>query len=151
MYQKIRNTVSAYLVNQTSLCFWMMYYTTTTNSDLSEHDIQIVYIRQLAVPRCLRKDVLRSYRDSLAGGAHQGFERTYRGIQLKSYWPGMYQDVADYIISCNECQFAKRPTHHAPAPLTPMPIEERFLKNPYGHSRPTYKNNRRPQIHTSCC
>ena len=86
------------------------------------------YIKQLAVPRCLREDVLKSYHDSIAGGAHLGFERTYRAIQLKYYWPGMYQNVADYVRSCKECQLAKRPTHHAHAPLTPLPIVEPFSR-----------------------
>lgn len=86
------------------------------------------HLKQLAVPRCLREDVIRSYHDSLAGGAHLGFERTYRAIQLKYYWPGMYQNIADYVRSCRECQLAKKPTHHAPAPLTPMPIEDRFSR-----------------------
>lgn len=86
------------------------------------------HIKQLAVPRCLREDVIRSYHDSLAGGAHFGFERTYRAIQLKYYWPAMYQNIADYVRSCRECQLSKRPTHHAPAPLTPMPIEDRFSR-----------------------
>ncbi|KAK3088363.1 hypothetical protein FSP39_018216 [Pinctada imbricata] len=81
-------------------------------------------IKQLAVPQCLRKDVLRSYHDSLAGGAHLGLDRTYKAIQLKYFWKGMYQNVADYIRSCNACQLAKKTTKPARAPLVNMPIED---------------------------
>ena len=86
------------------------------------------YIRQLAVPRCLREDTLRSYHDSVAGGAHLGFERTYRSIQLKYYWPGMFQNVADYVRSCNECQRAKKSTQPNRAPLVNMPVTEPFSR-----------------------
>ena len=44
-------------------------------------------IRQLAVPTNWREDVLRSYHDSLLEGGHQGFNRTYAVICMKSYWP----------------------------------------------------------------
>lgn len=84
------------------------------------------YVKQLAVPRCLREDVLRSYHDSLAGGAHFGFERTYRAIQLKYYWPGMYQNVADYVRSCDQCQCAKKSTQNTHAPLVNMPVTKPF-------------------------
>lgn len=85
-------------------------------------------LKQLAVPRCLREDVLRSYHDSLAGGAHLGLDRTYRAIQLKYYWPKMYQNVADYIRSCDTCQHAKKQTTLPRAPLVNMPVEDTFLR-----------------------
>lgn len=86
------------------------------------------YVKQLAVPRCLREDVLRSYHDSLAGGAHLGFERTYRAIQLKYYWPGMYQNVADYVRSCDHCQCAKKSTQNTHVPLVNMPVTKPFKR-----------------------
>ena len=85
-------------------------------------------IRQLAVPKCLRDDVLKSYHDSLAGGLHLGLDRTYRAIQLKYYWPKMYQVISDYIKSCDTCQRIKKPTHPAHAPLGTMPIENTFSR-----------------------
>ncbi|KAK3084156.1 hypothetical protein FSP39_009188 [Pinctada imbricata] len=85
-------------------------------------------LKQLAVPRCLREDVLRSYHDCIAGGAHLGLDRTYRAIQLKYYWKGMYQNVADYIRSCDECQHSKKQSHPARAPLVNMPVEDTFSR-----------------------
>lgn len=66
------------------------------------------HLKKVAVPRCLREYVIWLYHDSLAGGAHLGFEHTYRAIQLKYYWPAMYQNIADYVRSCRECQLSKK-------------------------------------------
>ncbi|KAK3097343.1 hypothetical protein FSP39_008811 [Pinctada imbricata] len=85
-------------------------------------------LKQLAVPRCLREDVLRSYHDCLAGGCHLGLDRTYKAIQLKYFWPGMYQNVADYIRSCDACQHAKKSTNPTRAPLVNMPVEDTFSR-----------------------
>ena len=68
-------------------------------------------IKQLAVPRIMRDDILRSYHDSLAGGGHQGHERTFAAIRLKYYWPKMYDQIRQYIQSCELCQQVKRPVH----------------------------------------
>ena len=60
-------------------------------------------IKQLAVPRILRDDLLKSYHDSIAGGGHQGYERTYEALRRKYYWPRMYSDVMQYTTSCVNC------------------------------------------------
>ena len=83
-------------------------------------------IRQLAVPIQLRDDVLKSYHDSLFGGGHQGFDRTYASIRLKYYWPNMFATIIDYVKSCDDCQKAKRNHLNHPAPLQNMPIVGRF-------------------------
>ncbi|CAC5403419.1 Retrovirus-related Pol polyprotein from transposon gypsy,Retrovirus-related Pol polyprotein from transposon 297,Retrovirus-related Pol polyprotein from transposon 17.6 [Mytilus coruscus] len=38
-------------------------------------------VKQIAVPRILRDDVLRSYHDCILGGGHQGFDRTYSSLR----------------------------------------------------------------------
>ena len=83
-------------------------------------------IRQLAVPTDWREDILRSYHDSLFGGGHQGFDRTYASIRMKYYWPKMYAEILDYIKTCDPCQKSKHHFHAHPAPLQNMPIEGRF-------------------------
>lgn len=85
-------------------------------------------LKQLAIPRCLREDVLRSYHDSIAEGAHLGIDRTYRAIQLKYFWPKMYQNVADYVRSCDACQRAKKNTNLPKPPLVNMPVEDTFIR-----------------------
>ena len=50
-------------------------------------------INQVVVPINLRRQILSEYHDSLVGGGHQGFDRTY-------YWSGMYADVDKYVKQC---------------------------------------------------
>ena len=78
-------------------------------------------INQVVVPKCVRRQILSEYHDSLIGGGHQGFDRTYCAIKMKYYWSGMYADVNKYVKTCNECQHAKRHYHSHPAPLHPLP------------------------------
>ncbi|CAC5414433.1 unnamed protein product [Mytilus coruscus] len=78
-------------------------------------------IEQLVLPKILREDALLSYHDCKAGGGHTGIEKTYAALHLKYYWPGMYQQVYSYVISCDKCQRAKRPAHKQPAPPMPLP------------------------------
>ena len=85
-------------------------------------------IKQLAVPKVLRDDTLRSYHDSLLGGGHQGLERTYGIIRMRYFWPRMYTDIETYVKSCEECQKAKRDVHGKKAPLQPMPVEDVFSR-----------------------
>lgn len=85
-----------------------------------------IMIKQLAVPEVLRNDVIRSYHDSLAGGCHLGIQRTYMAIKQKYFWPKMYQNVYDYITSCDVCQRVKRDTTARNAPLHPLPVQDRF-------------------------
>ena len=75
-------------------------------------------IRQLALPKVLRNDILNSFHDS----AHFGVDKTFYSIRQFYYWPKMYQDVKDYIISCESCQVNKRDYNYKPAPLQEMPV-----------------------------
>lgn len=81
-------------------------------------------IKQLWLPETLRTAALQAYHDNLAGGCHLGITRTHRALQQKYFWHGMYQDVHDYISSCDVCQRIKRPTNHLNAPLQPLPISD---------------------------
>ena len=72
--------------------------------------------------------MLGSYHDSLASGAHIGIDNTYRAIQLKYFWPKMYQNLADYLRSCDACQLAKNNTTPPKAPLVNMHIEDTFSR-----------------------
>ncbi|CAC5423935.1 unnamed protein product [Mytilus coruscus] len=78
-------------------------------------------IEQLVLPKCLRQDSLLAYHDHTS---HTGVKRTYAAIHLKYYWSGMYQEVYNYVTSCDKCQRSKQPTYHRPASLLPLPIED---------------------------
>lgn len=83
-------------------------------------------IQQLVIPKNSRTDILEHYHDSLMGGGHQGFERTYHAIKTHYYWPKMYTQVLDYVRGCTVCQQSKRAYHVLPPPLHPLPIADTF-------------------------
>ncbi|CAG2241728.1 HACE1 [Mytilus edulis] len=91
-------------------------------------------VKQLAIPRTLRKEVLEAFHDNIVG-CHQGEERTYEAVRQRYYWPNMYTDIKTYIKTCEICQRSKRDTHSHPVPLKPMPIEEVFFKMAHGYFR----------------
>ena len=70
-------------------------YTPRTRGVPKEEKILI----QLAVPKIMRDEILRSFDDSVAGGGHQGFERTYAALRLKYFWPTMWEDTRRYVQS----------------------------------------------------
>ncbi len=84
--------------------------------------------QQLAVPKELRDDLLRSYHDSLAGGGHQGTNRVYQAIRQKYFWKSMMRDINCYVGSCITCQQAKRHYGAKPAPLHPIPPTNIFSR-----------------------
>ena len=102
----------------------LLYHFYTPRSRVVPREERLV--KQLAVPKIMRDDILRSYHDSLAGGGHQGHERTFAAIRLKYYWPKMYDQIGKYVQSCELCQQVKRPVHAKPPPLQPLPVADLF-------------------------
>lgn len=41
--------------------------------------------------------------DSLIGGGHMSFDKTYVKMKDKFWWPNMYQDLKHWIQSCDTC------------------------------------------------
>lgn len=56
------------------------------------------------------KQVLNDFHNSPIGG-HQGFQRTFRRIQLEYSWKNMFNDIAKYIKTCDACQKNKKIIH----------------------------------------
>ena len=83
-------------------------------------------VKQMAIPRCLRDELLKSYHDCIAGGGHQGFERTYASLRNKYYWPSMYEDIRQYVRTCEVCQQSKRAFNTKPPPLQPQAVDDVF-------------------------
>ena len=64
---------------------------------------------QICLPYRWRRDILRSYHDSLMAG-HMGFATTYQKIKREFFWINMYSDIKQYVLSCDSCQkFNHRP------------------------------------------
>jgi len=82
------------------------------------------FVFQLVVPRCKRKELIENYHDNLAGGGHFGISRTFAKLRQKYWFPGMYQEIKAYVVSCDNCQRSKIDRHQHPPPLHPLPVEE---------------------------
>ena len=76
--------------------------------------------RPLRVARRNEVDTIlyNMHSDSLAG--HFGLEETFRRIAIRYYWPQYYDDVWNYIRTCNECQ--RREATRRNEPLHPIKV-----------------------------
>ena len=88
--------------------------------------VQERLVKQIAVPRILRDDLLKSYHDCILGGGHQGFERTYASLRNKYFWPSMYDDIKRYVQNCETCQQCKRNYGAKRPPLKPQISDDIF-------------------------
>ena len=57
------------------------------------------------VPPCHQPSLLRRAHDDFF---HHGQDRTYLTLKQRVYWPGMKENVHDYISSCARCQVSKK-------------------------------------------
>jgi hypothetical protein len=57
---------------------------------------------QLVVPKKLVKDVIALNHDPIFA-AHPGRKRTLKILGMRYYWPGMRQDVENYVRECDDC------------------------------------------------
>ena len=83
-------------------------------------------VKQTAIPKSLRDELLKSYHDCIAGSGHQGFERTYASLRNKYCWPSMYEDIRQYVRTCEVCQQSKRVFHVKPPSLQPQSVDDVF-------------------------
>ena len=80
---------------------------------------------RLCIPECeeLKQKVLFSEHDDPSRG-HPGVFKTTKFLQIKFYWPGMDNDIKEYIASCEKCQRNKHRQTRAPGLLNSLPIPE---------------------------
>lgn len=81
------------------------------------------FIFQIALPRQMRLKALQDYHDNTG---HFGYKKVYSAIQAKYYWPRMFQQIYDYVKSCDRCQRTKRDAHPNTTPLNPLPVAKVF-------------------------
>ena len=62
---------------------------------------------------------------SQISSAHPGRNKTQRIISDRYYWPGMLNDIDQYVRNCNTCRRAGIPRDKMPGLLKPLPIPER--------------------------
>jgi hypothetical protein len=69
----------------------------------------------------LKKKLLSAFHTSEMGG-HSGERATFHRLQLVFFWPGMRQQVMDFIKNCLVCQINKPEHTKYPGKLQPLPI-----------------------------
>jgi transposase InsO family protein len=76
-------------------------------------------------PEAVRQEIIHGCHASRFAG-HCGEFRTIERIQTRYFWPGMTNDVKNFIKSCSTCQECKRPIlSRMRAPLQPLPVPDR--------------------------
>ena len=78
-------------------------------------------VTQVVVPRGCRNSILKLAHDIPIAG-QLGMKKTKDRILQNFYWPGIFQDVADYCRSCPECQKVAVKRKGEVAKLGKMPI-----------------------------
>ena len=72
----------------------------------------------------LRTRLLHECHDAAIAG-HLGKEKTIEQLKRRFYWPGMDEEAAQYVLSCDACQRNKPSTHAPMGLLQPLPIPSR--------------------------
>ena len=68
------------------------------------------------VPHNLRDEILQETHEGISGG-HLGQEKTLHQLKERSYWPGHYNDVCNWCLTCKDCATRKTPTPARRAPM----------------------------------
>ena len=51
-----------------------------------------------------QQQILQSLHDDPTGGCHFGRDKTREKLANRFYWPTMYEDVDNYVKTCERCQ-----------------------------------------------
>lgn len=73
-------------------------------------------LRRLIAPENLKEQILQESHDSVLAG-HFGFDRTYARLCESYWWPSMYNNIKDYVRSCEKCQKSRRVNKKPRSPL----------------------------------
>ena len=92
-------------------------------------------VKQLVVPRILRRQIMRLWHETLLLG-HRGVWKSPDRILLNFYWPGIAGDVHTFCQSCDICQ---RSISRGNVPKAPVQICEHTLWESSGRFGRTHK------------
>src|SRR4051812_37619745 len=56
------------------------------------------------IPEHEQKDIIRQCHDSTYGGHHAGERTAHKVLQSGFYWPTLFKDTRNYVLSCNKCE-----------------------------------------------
>ncbi|XP_051153378.1 uncharacterized protein LOC127287824 [Leptopilina boulardi] len=80
---------------------------------------------QVTIPKEeIREDIIKEYHNSKIGG-HKGVTKTYRRIREKFFWPGIKDQVTEFVRKCPTCQEQKlvRVRTREPMLITDTPLD----------------------------
>lgn len=72
----------------------------------------------------LRTELMRECHDAALGG-HLGKDKTTEQLKRRFYWPGMDEEIRQYVTSCDSCQRNKPSQQAMAGMLMPLPIPPR--------------------------
>ena len=78
---------------------------------------------EIFLPPSWREYVMRQHHDEPAGG-HMGWESTLAKIRGKFWWPGMREQIRDWVQRCGVCGQNRGPNPKFKAPLVPITVEQ---------------------------
>ena len=82
----------------------------------------LCFEKRLYIPkRSTQLRVLQSRHDFPTVG-HFGFNKTLELISRDFWWPQMWKDVKEFVLSCDICARSKTPRHRPYGLLQPLPI-----------------------------
>ncbi|CAF3599838.1 unnamed protein product [Rotaria socialis] len=88
------------------------------------------------VPASLISQVLLTYHNSTFNGGHYGIRRTFYKIRDRFFWPHMYKDIEQHILSCLNCRKTKpsrrKPDGHLHSIAPPRGVWERLAMDYVG-------------------
>jgi len=81
----------------------------------SDDPDRIIY--QIVLPRKHVMKTIRYYLSHLVSGQHHGRDKTLALLKRYFYWPHMFEDVYESILTCKECFMARGPHQRVKPPL----------------------------------
>ena len=93
-----------------------------------------VPVKQVVVPRPLRRKVMELAHDSILSG-HLGSKKTADKVFSNFYWPGERKDVSQFCKSCEVCQHTDKKGDCARVLLQSIPLIDVPFKSGSGLSR----------------
>ena len=83
----------------------------------------LYYKGRVVIPaqKALVQELLHLYHDDQLAG-HWGVDKTRELLERKFYWPGLAQDVREYVTTCSTCQNIAIPRHKPYGKLEPLPV-----------------------------
>lgn len=75
---------------------------------------------QQVIPLFERRNILRHCHDDRTSG-HLGVHKTLARVRQRYYWPGLQQDVRQYVTGCDTCTMRKSPNKKKVSPMEIVP------------------------------